>query len=379
MIILNVMCKDHRIDIDFPCSEMILQSKMMEIHSDNPDLPEAYVMEVIEPRELAILEGNTHNLDEMNYLAKRLDSFTDQEMAQYFVAAKFEGFRGMKDLINLTFNLQKYTLIQDISSMAEVGRNFILNNKGGMVRGEFTDKELAEKGWEIIRSGKAEFTDYGLLYVDEDMKFQPVYDGENFPLYYYDSDHLVTAEISKKRKKEYLFLPCEDLAIQKAMFRVGAQSYQHVDVELTDATFDNKEWFDRLCAMAKSENIYILNALTDSLNDADMDFVKLSAAVELADVDDASSIGKIADHIDMFVFIENAEDDEAVGHFFIDNYSEYSLNPDLEDYFDFDAFGRHMREEQGGEFVSDGFVCMEQECDIDDILDEDDSMTMGGM
>ena len=40
MIKLNVMCKDHRIDIDFPCSEMILQSKMMEIHSDNPDLPE---------------------------------------------------------------------------------------------------------------------------------------------------------------------------------------------------------------------------------------------------------------------------------------------------------------------------------------------------
>ena len=81
----------------------------------------------------------------------------------------------------------------------------------------------------------------------------------------------------------------------------------------------------------------------------------------------------------MFVFIENAEDDEAVGHFFIDNYSEYSLNPDLEDYFDFDAFGRHMREEQGGEFVADGFVSMEQECDIDDILEKDDSMTMGGI
>ena len=379
MITLNVMCKDHRIDITFPCSEMILQSKMMEIHSDNPDFPHAQVMEVIEPRELAVLEGNTHNLDEMNYLAKRLDSFTDQEMAQFFMAAHFEGFRGMKDLINLTFNLQKYTLIRDISSMVEVGRNYVLNNKGCIAKGEFSDNELAEKGWDIINSGRFQFTDRGLLFVDEEMEFHQEYDGENFPLYYYDSDQLVTAEISKDGKKEYLFLPCEDLAIQKAMFRIGAQSYQHIDVNLMDASFDNKEWFDRLCAMAKSENIFTLNTLVDALNDADMDFVKLSAAVELANVSDASDIAKIAEHIDMFVFIENAEDDEAVGHFFIDNYSEYSLNPDLEDYFDFDAFGRHMREEQGGEFVTDGFVCMEQECDIDDILDEDDSMTMGGM
>ena len=379
MMTLNVMCKDHRIDITFPCSEMILQSKMMEIHADNPDIPRTLVMEVIEPRQLAVLEGNTHNLDEMNYLAKRLDSFTEQEMSQFFEAAKFEGFRGMKDLINLTFNLQKYTLIQDISSMAKVGRNYIMNNKGCISKGEYTEQELAEKGWEIINSGKFRFTDSGLLYVDEDMEFNQEYDGENFPLYHYDSDHLVTAEISRNGKKEYLFLPCEDLAIQKAMFRLGAQSYHHVDVTLLDASFDNKEWLDRLCAMAKGENIFTFNALVDALNDADMDFVKLSAAVELAGVSDATDITRIAEHIDMFVFIENAEDDEAVGHFFIDNYSEYSLNPDLEDYFDFDAFGSHIREEQGGEFVSDGFICMEQECDIDDILDEDDSMTMGGM
>ena len=57
------------------------------------------------------------NLDELNYLAKRMDSFFGDEETQFFEAIKLEHFTDMKDLINLTFNLDKYTLIKDVSDI----------------------------------------------------------------------------------------------------------------------------------------------------------------------------------------------------------------------------------------------------------------------
>ena len=57
------------------------------------------------------LEGGSVNLDELDYLAKRLDSFTDQEAAQFQAAAVKFGISGIKDLINLTFWCQQTCLL----------------------------------------------------------------------------------------------------------------------------------------------------------------------------------------------------------------------------------------------------------------------------
>ncbi len=51
-----------------------------------------------------------------------MDSFDTQEIKQFFAAIYHCKFSQVKDLINLTFNLSRYTLIQDLSSMEAVGR-----------------------------------------------------------------------------------------------------------------------------------------------------------------------------------------------------------------------------------------------------------------
>ena len=50
------------------------------------------------------LEGTQVNLDELDYLAKRLDSFVDSELAQFQGMACKLDLTDMKDLINLTFS-----------------------------------------------------------------------------------------------------------------------------------------------------------------------------------------------------------------------------------------------------------------------------------
>ena len=64
---------------------------------------------------------------ELNYLAKRLDSFDTGEAAQFqAVAHKLELFE-LKDLINLTFCCQQATVITDFSDLSAVGRNHYMN------------------------------------------------------------------------------------------------------------------------------------------------------------------------------------------------------------------------------------------------------------
>ena len=69
----------------------------------------------------------TVNVEELNYLAKRLDSFDTGEAAQFqAMAHKLELFE-LKDLINLTFCCQQATVITDFSDLTAIGRDHYMN------------------------------------------------------------------------------------------------------------------------------------------------------------------------------------------------------------------------------------------------------------
>ena len=72
-----------------------------------------------------------------------------------------------------------------------------------------------------------------------------------------------------------------------------------------------------------------------SLDTGDMDWDKLTAAVELADVKSAANIAAIAEHLGEFGFLPDAKDESDIGHFLVDNVDEYGMNIEMEDYFDF--------------------------------------------
>ena len=137
---------DHSVEMEFPENETTILAKCMEIHVAE-DFPQIVtVEEVLEPRELSTLVNKEVNLDELNYLAKRLDSFIDKEMTQFFTAVDYERMSNLKDLINLTFNLDKYTLINDISNMADVGLEYTLNTAGSVDSKEIGSERLAKIG-----------------------------------------------------------------------------------------------------------------------------------------------------------------------------------------------------------------------------------------
>ena len=77
------------------------------------------------------LEGAEVNIDELDYLAKRLDGFDAVEITQFQAMADKLNLTEMKDLINLTFSCQQATVITDFSDLEAVGRNHYMNTHGG--------------------------------------------------------------------------------------------------------------------------------------------------------------------------------------------------------------------------------------------------------
>ena len=77
------------------------------------------------------LEGSAVNVDELDYLAKRLDSFCEGEDDQFLAMAHKLELADIKDLINLTFCCQQATVITNFSDLERIGQTHRLNLSGG--------------------------------------------------------------------------------------------------------------------------------------------------------------------------------------------------------------------------------------------------------
>ena len=177
-------------------------------------------------RVLDAINGTLVNVDQLDYLAKRLDSFCVGEDEQFQAMAWKLKLTDIKDLINLTFCSQRATVITDFSHLEAVGRSHFMNLNGGGARMEELESlDGIETALLLIDSGGETVTPYGVVY-DNGMKLEQVYNGYQFPAYPYDST-LMVLEITPKRglaegkNPEYLYLPASKHQIERTLLRVG--------------------------------------------------------------------------------------------------------------------------------------------------------------
>lgn len=360
----------HKKEITFPCREAEITNALIALQFGSETSPGVFVFQVEEPEELKVLENQFVDLDEINYLAKRMKSFFgDVEFSQFYEALKHEGFTEMKDIINLTFNMNRYPLIQDISDVAKIGREYLLVTQGALPAGDLDNPCYAEKGRELIQSGKGIFTEHGMLFVDEDTPFQELYDGEVFPFYLCDSDYLLTVILEYGGKQELVSLPCEEIAIYKASKRLKAPNVDSLTVKLEGARFRDLEWEQRFEDILREQGISEANLLCRTISDHDMDLNKLSALVNYTNVEEARDIIKLIENEERFIFFESCGDFERVARKFMeDDPDEYYVSDSLEDYIDYEQFGEDMDRDHDGKFVREGYVCMVNGERLEDIL-----------
>lgn len=256
-------------EIVFPCTETELSKKLGELGMNPEHLaPIATVIE-IEPSELSVLTDCDVSLDALNYLGKRLDGMDESEHKQYLAALSCteisEGW-GLKNIINLTYNLARFTLVEDTNDVKCIGLIHMLNVRGGLSESEYNNSEwLAEEGIKLLESGKGIDTEYGKIFVNDEIPFSEYFNGTTLPPYLYNGSP-VTADISYMGLTETIELPCEDIAIKKALFRLGADDILDCKVEVDSSRDISDEQWERICAVEKTKDIFGLNNLLKTVD-----------------------------------------------------------------------------------------------------------------
>ena len=301
----------------------------------------------------------TVNVEELNYLAKRLDSFDTGEAAQFqAMAHKLELFE-LKDLINLTFCCQQATVITDFSDLTAVGRDHYMNLHGGSASVDELNKlDGEETVRRLIENGGGTITPYGVVY-DNGMKLEQVYDGRFFPCYYYEPNAITVAVSSKSEPEDtnhitWLFLPMVQEEVDRALLRGGITDSEDVRLRLEDSQLPNE--VDVLLDMER-ENLSDLNALAqaaDSLSDSDMN--KLGAVVMLAKPKSAAQIKNLAENLDLFDFAPDAHSPAEYGKYMIQQSGHFEYDENLDAFYDYAKYGTERMNAEDGMFTDRGYV-----------------------
>ena len=326
----------------------------------------------------------TVNVEELNYLAKRLDSFDTGEAAQFqAMAHKLELFE-LKDLINLTFCCQQATVITDFSDISAVGRNHYMNLHGGSARvDELEALDGVETARQLIENGNGAVTPYGVVY-DNGMKLEPVYDGRFFLCYYYKPNAITVAVTSKAEPEDtehitWLFLPMTQEEIDRALQRAGITDPADIRLRLEDTQLPDEA--DMLLDM-EQESLADLNALaqaTDALSSDDME--KLGAVVMLAKPQNAEQIKNLAENLDLFDFALGAHTPVEYGKYMIQQSGHFDYDENLDAFYDYEKYGLQRMGEEDGMFTDRGYIAYKGYYSMEEVMNGGQSshMEMGGM
>ena len=326
----------------------------------------------------------TVNVEELNYLAKRLDSFDTGEAAQFqAMAHKLELFE-LKDLINLTFCCQQATVITDFSDLAAIGRNHYMNLHGGSASVDELNA-LDGKGTarQLIESGSGTITPYGVVY-DNGMKLEQVYDGRFFPCYYYEPNAITVAVTAKSEPEDtehitWLFLPMVQEEIDRALLRGGITDPSEIRLSLEDSWLPH-EVLDLLDM--DHVDISELNALVQALDEfSDMSIRKYAAAAVMARPHTTEQAKHLAENLDLFDFAPSASTPEEYGKYMIQQSGRFEYDENLDAFYDYEKYGTERMNEEDGMFTDRGYIAYKGYISMEEVMNGSQSshMEMGGL
>lgn len=324
------------------------------------------------------LEKIAVNIDELDYLAKRLDSFDRCELAQFQGTAVSHGYFDMTDFINLTFCCQGVTVVQDFSDLNAIGREHYMALHGCIPVDELKSIDFRKIALSLLLNEEGKVTPYGVVY-DNGMRLEQLYDGYHFPDYVYSSDTILTAAVTNKIIPEdiapitWLHLPMVDCQIGRAMQRGGIAAPEDMRVRYSDIELPSE--LNGL--LTDDENLHVVNELC-------LDFVELDsgnrekfgAALGMVQPSDLSQARNLLNQLELFDFIPNISTPMEYGRFMIAESGHFEYDENLDEFYDFERYGKWRMSQEQGKFVDSGYISYHGFISIEEVLEGCESERM---
>lgn len=230
--------------------------------------------------------GEYENLDELNYLASKLDELDDHDYNHFQAAMQISDYTGsINDVINLIDNLDKYEIYPGVESNADLGHYYI--EELGMMEvpdylADYIDYEAY--GRDVAINEMGQFTDYGYVR-DTQESFTEYYDGdrENIPDEYRVMDFMVTGEKERKTMNYETFKQEFAEDIKEKLYERG---YDDVRISFNNVEKTNQN-YEAMSVVPEGNNVgvnfNIENAFANYEHTDDYAGVLASATMVIAD------------------------------------------------------------------------------------------------
>ena len=346
--------------IELPCDENHIKSVLESLYMPEDEIlkPEIFLAEIEDFDELKILEDRFIKIDELNYLAKRLMSFDKMELDTFKAVIAGGKYNELKDMINLSFSPNKYILIKDLSNPDIIGKRYFMAKNMGATEKELLETDFEKIGREVIASSEQKLTPYGIVIENKDVELEETYNGQTFPAYGFYS-HLFRAEITYGDNTEYVYMPDDEITIDKAVRRLGAETLDDCMIDIEYGDIIDREWFDKIKGITYTEGLKAANKVLDYLDQlSSNDLEKLKAITEFADRYDSEAVIKLGENISEFDYFEGAYNMDDLGRELIEQDEDYHIHEDIADYFMYEQYAEDVTRDYDLSFTSCGAVIL---------------------
>ncbi|MDR2022216.1 MAG: antirestriction protein ArdA [Hungatella sp.] len=370
------------IPVSFPIKNYTkIYESLHSIGIGSATIPDCFITEL--SGDYPILKRLTEtevNVDELDYLVKRLESFNKYEVAQFQGTAVSQDFFNMEDFINLTFYCKHVTVVQDFTDLTAVGRTHYMNLHGGMNEDDLKIVDFQKTALSLLLNEEGTITPYGVVY-GNGMRMELYYNGLYFPDYRHSDDALLTVAVTDKNLPEdtrdivWLYLPVEDCQIERALMRTGIQEEEvrlcYTDSQLPDVLVD---------ILGSEENLYELNKLCCSIQELDSGYrEKLEAALQMSKPSFLTQAQNLIKWLNLFDFIPGVSNPEEYGRYMIMESGYFEYDSELDQYYEFKKYGEHRIENEYGQFIANGYVSYQGFISIDEVMAGSESERMENM
>ena len=171
--------EDESIMFNLPYEESEISNVYNQLELETSTAPNCYIEEVVYDSDMnEVLKGKQCNIDELNFLFKRMDSFDTKERKVFFASAFAENSKTIAELINLSFNTHCHSLVTDFNNLETVGKDLYLSEKQAVATRELEELDGGSFAMEVIKNNpNFRITPYGVLYKNSNEPEQ-IYNGE---------------------------------------------------------------------------------------------------------------------------------------------------------------------------------------------------------
>ena len=154
---------------------------------------------------------------------------------------------------------------------------------------------------------------------------------------------------------ETLKFPTTTEEVQGLLKRIGVDGVRYEEFFITSFDGDVLGLYDYL---TEYENLDELNHLACLLSELDQgELEKFEAVIDSGEhTSSVADLINLAQNLDCYEFYPGVEDDETLGRIYVEDMELLDVPDNVLPYFDFEAYGRDMRINEGGHFAPTGYL-----------------------